>query len=70
MITIDTAIGQVCDLPHHEHVMIMFAAQVVVQFALGLVNYFGFTANPKVKSSTLFEFLINVCKAILSRKSK
>lgn len=63
---INEAINQVCELPRHEHVLIILTAQIIVQFTMALINYFAFTKNPNVKSSTLFEFFINVLKAILS----
>ncbi len=63
---INEAISQVCELPHHEHVLIILAAQIIVQFTMALINYFGFTKNPNVKSSTLFEATINILKSMMA----
>lgn len=63
---INDAFTAVCEVSHTEHLVILFTVQLIVQFSLALINYFGFTKNPNVKSSTLFEFFINVLRSLMT----
>lgn len=54
-----------CQLSANQHFWVVVVVQVIVQFTLALVNYFGFTKNPNVKANTIFQWFVNKIRAIM-----
>ena len=62
---IEGAINDLDKLTPNQHLLIIFGAQVVVQLGLALINYFGFTINPKTKANTMFQWLVNKVQSMV-----
>jgi len=67
---LNQALDQVCALPNDQHAGVIFAAHFCVAFIFGLINYFGFTINPRVKGATMFQWFLNILKSILTSNNK
>jgi len=59
-----------CQLSNEQHLAVVFAVQLIVQFSLAMFNYFAFTKNPNVESNTLFQAVIELFKRIIFFRRK